>query len=181
MNQARFTFLLRMLRFDSTNTRAEGCATDVFAPFRQMWEKFIENCKGNYTPSEYVSIDETLLSFRGRSPFKMYIPKKPDKYRMKNVSMGEARTFYLCNAIPYVGKATLTERSPLEKPAQYVMKLANQNIKTNRNITTDNRFTSYGLAEALTANKLTLVGCLRKDKRELPPSFVSVQNVPLKT
>jgi len=49
---------------------------------------------------------------------------------------------------------------------------------TNRNITTDNWFTSLlELAEQLLATKLTLVGTLRKNKGEVPPHML-VKNLP---
>ncbi|KAL4098870.1 hypothetical protein QTP88_023388 [Uroleucon formosanum] len=113
-------------------------------------------CKNNYTPSEYVTVDETLLSFPGRCPFKMYLPAKPDKYGLKIISICDAKTFYFYGGIPYIGKET---RNPndLLIPTQYVLNLMEPIMGTNRNVTTDNWFTSIELAEQLRVKKLTLV------------------------
>ena len=45
-----------------------------------------------YEPSTYATFDEQLLSFRGRCAFKIYMPKKPDKYGLKIVSINDAET-----------------------------------------------------------------------------------------
>ncbi|XP_071056485.1 piggyBac transposable element-derived protein 4-like [Onthophagus taurus] len=175
-----FKFLLYCLRFDSKTTREERRASDKFAAFREVWDLFISNCKENYTPSEYVTVDETLLSFRGRAPFKMYLPSKPDKYGLKIISLCDAKTFNFCGGIPYVGKET-RKRSDFLLPTQYVLSLIEPIVGTNRNVTTDNWFTSLELARALLDRKLTLVGTLRKNKREVPPHMLDVKNLPLMT
>jgi len=40
---------------------------------------FAEKCQALYTPSPFVCIDETLVGFCGRSPFRVYISSKPDR------------------------------------------------------------------------------------------------------
>lgn len=64
--------------FDDKTTRAERQNTDKFAPFREIWSMFIENCKKYYTPSQNCTIDEQLLEFRGKFFAKVYIKSKPD-------------------------------------------------------------------------------------------------------
>lgn len=170
MTKNRFSFLIRCLRFDDKNTRVERKKKDKFAAVRNLWEKFVENCRKNYTPSEYVTVDEQLLSFRGRCPFKMYIPNKPDKYGIKIVMLCDAKTFYMLNAIPYIGKEERTSNLPI--PTQYVLKLTEPIQDTNRNVTMDNWFTSVPLAVELLKHGLTMVGTLRKNKPEIPPEFL---------
>lgn len=133
---------------------------------------FIQHCLKYYTPSEYLTVDETLLSFRGRCPFKMFIPSKPDKYGIKIISLCDARTFYFISGIPYVGKEGNKKKGDLNLPTQYVLTLTESVRNSNPNVTTDNWFTSCELAEELTKRKLTLVGTLRKNKKEIPPSML---------
>lgn len=154
MSKNRFEFLLNCLRFDDKSTREERKAQDKFAPIREIWDLFIQNCNKNYTPSEHVTIDEQLLGFRGRCPFKMYLPNKPDKYGLKIVMMCDAKTFYMCSAIPYVGKEQhANDDKNVSIPTKYVLKLTETIYNTNRNVTVDNWFSSIDLAEKLLQKK----------------------------
>ncbi|CAB3260812.1 unnamed protein product [Arctia plantaginis] len=74
MSRERFDFLLNCLRFDDKSTRNERKAQDKFAPIRDLWEVFIQICRDSYKAGSYITIDEQLLGFRGRCPFRMYIP-----------------------------------------------------------------------------------------------------------
>lgn len=153
------------MRFDDKNTRNQQKSSDKFAAFREIWDMFIQHCLKYYTPSEYLTVDETLLSFRGRCPFKMFIPSKPDKYGLKIISLCDARTFYFISGIPYVGKQGKKKKGDLNLPTQYILTLSESVRNSNRNVTTDNWFTSCELAEELTKRKLTFVGTLRKKQK----------------
>lgn len=92
MPQNRFVFLASCLSFDM---REDRCSTDRLSPIRELWEKFIKNCEFYYTPSNDITVDGQLLSFRGRCKFRMYIKSKPDKYGLKIIEMNDAQTFYM--------------------------------------------------------------------------------------
>ena len=96
----RFEWLMRTIRFDN---RRERDPTDKFAPIRAIWDLFIANCKRLYSPGACVTVDEMLAAFRGRVPFKMYIPSKPAKYGIKLFMVNDAASQYALNAIPYLG------------------------------------------------------------------------------
>ncbi|KAJ8909642.1 hypothetical protein NQ315_015334 [Exocentrus adspersus] len=111
------------------------------------------------SPSSYVTIDEQLLGFRGRCPFRMYIPNKLSKYGIKIVLVCDVSSKYMFDAMPYLGKSTNTNGS-------------------SRNITMDNWFTSIKLADDLLAPpyNLTMVGTIRKNKRDIPPEMLATKN-----
>lgn len=72
MQEKRSLVLTAPLRFDDTETREERRLTDNTAPIAEFFSRFIDNCqRGYYVPSE-VTVDEMLLPFRGRCPFKVY-------------------------------------------------------------------------------------------------------------
>lgn len=97
-SRQRFVFLSASLRFDDKSARDPN---DKFSPVRQIWEIFIGNCQRYYKPSKKFTVDEQLLSFRGRCGFKMYIKSKPDKYGLKLVTLNDAETAYLVNISKY--------------------------------------------------------------------------------
>lgn len=170
----RFKLITMCIRFDDKSTRPARKVNDPFAPIREIWDLFIENCKTYYTPSEYCTIDEQLLGTRCRCPFKVYIRNKPDKYGIKIVTLCVAKTFYMVDVVPYTGK--VNKPSDESVPSYYVRTLTQTIHGTNRNVTMDNWFTSVPLArKMLTDHKLTIVGTLRKNKREIPVSLVSTK------
>lgn len=130
----RFKFIILCIRFDDKSTRKERKADDPFANIREIWDKFINNCKNNYQPDSKCTIDEQLLSFHGRCRFRMYLPAKPDKYGLKVVTLNDSTTHYLFNAIPYCGAVTDKDRNE-SMPSYYVRKLSEPIYNTDRNIT----------------------------------------------
>ncbi|XP_014276908.1 piggyBac transposable element-derived protein 4 [Halyomorpha halys] len=170
MTKNRFDLLLRVLRFDDKETREDRKATDKFAAFREMWEQFQKNCLKYYTPSENLTVDRTLLSFRGKCPFKAYSPIRRDKCGLMTISMCDAMTFYYLGGVPYIKNEK--SKGDLPKAAQYVLELAQPFVGSGRNITCDSWFSSFELVDELLRNKLTMVGSLRKNKQQIPPSMM---------
>ena len=172
MPLARFQFLMNTLRFDDKTTRQNQMNGDRFAAIRDLWSNFMTNCEKNYTPAEYCTIDEQLLAFRGRCSFKMYVPSKPNKYGIKILMMCDSKTYYMLSAIPYTGAQQQKGDEPLA--TKYVIELSKPIHGTYRNITMDNWFSSIPLADMMLQNhKITVVGTLRKNKAEIPPSFLA--------
>lgn len=153
MSLQRFRFLLRCLRFDNMHDRAGRRTIDKLAPIRELYELFVHNCKRYYSLSEYVCIDEMLVKFRGRCPFRQYIPSKPGKYGIKMFAMVDARTMYTSNFEIYVGKQPEGPYIISNSPSDVVMRLIEPIEGTGRNITTDNWYTSIPIANELLLKK----------------------------
>lgn len=160
--------ILTMLRFDIPKVRNRN---DRIAPIRNIFEKLIRNCQNIYTPNADVTIDEQLVTFRGRCKFKMYIPSKPGRHGIKIWAMCDSKNSYLYNAKIYAGKEN--NRTEINQGENVVKELSMPIYKTGRNITMDNFFTSCFLARYLLSQKITIVGTVRKNKAFLPISFQS--------
>ncbi|XP_024881294.1 uncharacterized protein LOC112460711 isoform X1 [Temnothorax curvispinosus] len=169
MCSRRFGFLAARLRFDDKNTRAERRKHDLLAPIRDLWEKFIQNCMTNYTPSEEMTVDKQLFGFRGKFPAKVYIKSK-ERYGIKIMCLNDATTYYLYNALPYVGKEnTLADESI---PSYYVRTICQPIYGSNRILTCDNWFTSIEIFDKMLKEySLSMVGTISKNKQHLPESF----------
>lgn len=98
MTEKRCSVLLRALRFDDSATRADREKTDKGACITDLLSDFVSNCQQNYSPGAHMTVDETLVPFRGRVRFLVYNPKKPAKYGIKIMCMTEAHNSYLYNA-----------------------------------------------------------------------------------
>jgi len=66
------------MKFDDKNTRVERKVVDRLALIQEIWDKFIINYIANYELSSTCTLDEQLLSFRGKCLFHMYFPAKCD-------------------------------------------------------------------------------------------------------
>jgi len=177
MSLARFNFLVSCLRFDSKDTGENRRLITKFAPISEVWEILIKNCETLYKPSSYLTIDEQLVGFRGRCPFKIYIPSKPNKYGVKIKMMCDNATKYMISALPYCGKGTVPTNEPA---AHYFVERLISSVKgSNRNITMDNWFTSVPLTQKLLADyKLTVIGKIkRNNKREFPNEFIDLKYI----
>ena len=122
-----------------------------------------------------------LLAVKGRCKFVIYMPNKPSKYGIKIMILSDARQFYVYNAYIYHGKGSdglgLTEvEKKLAVPTQSVLRLVKPIENSNRNVTADNWFSSTPLAEILLQKRLTYLGTLKKNKREIPSEFKPNKN-----
>ncbi|CAJ0957569.1 unnamed protein product [Ranitomeya imitator] len=87
----------------------------------------------------------------------------------------DASKTYTYNLEVYAGKQPEGPYCVSNKPIDVVKRLAEPLFGSGRNITADNWFTSCDLIDYLKIQKLSYVGTVRKNKRELPPQFVSVK------
>lgn len=165
MSLERFCYISRVLRFDNKSTRQERRRRDKLSAVRDIWEKWLEILPKLYYPCENVTVNEQLVAFRGRCPFKQYMPSKPSKYGIKIWTLCDSKTSYVIKAQIYTGK------DPGSKPEK------NQGMRVvsdltyelrGHNITCDNFFTSYNLRQLLLNRNSTMLGTMRKNKPELP-------------
>ncbi|XP_015429448.1 PREDICTED: piggyBac transposable element-derived protein 3-like [Dufourea novaeangliae] len=80
MSRDRFVDIFKYIRFDDSTTRDTRKANDKLAPLRNITNIFTTNCRESYDASNVGSVDEQLVEFRGRCPFKVYMPDKPGKF-----------------------------------------------------------------------------------------------------
>ncbi|KAF2890383.1 hypothetical protein ILUMI_15790 [Ignelater luminosus] len=179
MSLARFSFLLACLRFDDLDTRIERSKTNKLAAISEIFQKFVENCNACCCSGTYVTVDEMLITFRGRCSFKMYMPNKPAKHGIKVQILANAKTHCMCMAEIYAGAEVGNknkENFKLANPTRVVLRLAAPIIGTNRNITADNWYSSVKLVEELRKHNITYVGTLKKNKRAIPLEFLPNRN-----
>ncbi|XP_066253838.1 piggyBac transposable element-derived protein 4-like [Euwallacea similis] len=165
MSLKRFCFLMRCMRFDDITTRNYRREIDKFAPIKEVFETFVANFQNNFISNR--------TAFRGRCSFKQYIPSKPAKYGIKMFVLVDAKTQYTFNLEPYVGCQPEGPYKQNNSTENIVLRLVYPVERTNRNITAENWFSSVSLVKKLlTEKRLTYVGTMRKNKREIPVEFL---------
>ncbi|XP_024151020.1 piggyBac transposable element-derived protein 4-like [Oryzias melastigma] len=172
MSLQQFHVISRIIRFDNRDTRSIRWRNDKLAAIRNIWDKWVERLPLMYNPGPEVTVDERLVTFRGRSSFKVYIPSKPGKYGIKIWAACDAKSSYAWNMQVYMGKPS-TGRAEKNQGMRVVLDMTTG--LQGHNITCDNFFTSHALGQELLKRKLTMVGTVRKNKPELPPALVSTR------
>ncbi|XP_071022882.1 piggyBac transposable element-derived protein 3-like [Oncorhynchus clarkii lewisi] len=159
----------RLLRFDDRQSRPARLATDKLAAIREVWDLWEARLPALYNPGPDVTVDEQLVPFRGRCPFRQYIPSKPAKYGIKSWVACDAKSSYAWKMQVYTGKAA--GGGPEKNQGMRVVLDLTTGL-SGRNVTCDNFFTSYDLGQRLLERNLTMVGTVRKNKAELPPALL---------
>ena len=100
------------------------------------------------------------------------MPSKPAKYGLKFWLLADASSYYVSNLQMYTGK----DKSRTEELGMHVvLSLTSHLYGTGRNITCDNLFTSLKLACKLSLERMTLVGRIRSNRREVPKELCEVK------
>ena len=87
-----------------------------------------EKCSTLWTPRQHISIDESMVPFKGNIHFRVYNPNKPDKYGIKTFKLGDSTNGYCCSFDIYVGQTGNQTVSKYGKTYDLVMSLL-QNYK----------------------------------------------------
>ena len=164
ISRDRLLLLIKFCRFD-VQTR-DACKDDWFGHIRDVWDIFNNRCQQLYGLGPHVTIDEMLQKFCGRCKFRQYMPSKSGRYGIKYWILADVENHYCYNAIPCLGKET--EFPAVNLGAQVVKSLVEPIKGTNRIITFDCYFASVDLFEELFKDKLTAVGTVMPNRKDLP-------------
>ena len=117
--------------------------------------------KSIYVPGSVISMDETMVPWKGRLLFKQYIPGKAHKYGVKIYKLA-ATNGYTWHFMVYTGKQDPT--AGLGYAQTVLIDLVDDLLVYHRTVVLDNFFTSISLAESLLRNDTYLIGTLRSNR-----------------
>lgn len=101
MSLYRFKEISRCIRFDDRRCR-DG--SDKLAPIRNIYEKWLPQLKKAYRPGKFITVDEMILPFKGKVPFKQRVPSKVCLYGIRIWVAVDSQTHYAYNLQIYEGK-----------------------------------------------------------------------------
>ena len=169
MSRPMFEKITKYIRFDLSNTRQTRRQVTKFAPMGYVFDMWEQQLSKPFIPYEYVTVDETLVPFRGRCSFKQYMPSKPAKYGLKFWCLCDAQTGYCLRMMPYLGADVGSVRQT--GLGERVVLDLTRGLDVGRTVVTDNFFTSFALTRELRNRNLGHIGTVRKNRRELPREF----------
>ena len=106
MSRDRFSLILKFFHLnDHTMYIRKGLpGYDPLFKIRPLLEPLVENFQNAYNLGRHISIDESMIRFKGRIWFLQYIAKKPHKWGMKAFVVADSKTGYIYNWKLYTGK-----------------------------------------------------------------------------
>ena len=133
--------------------------------------KLVPKFRQHHFPSRHISIDETMIGFRGRFGARQYMPQKPTKWGIKAFTMADSTNGYLLDSIIYTGADTLGNEnsySTIPKPTQVVLHLARHYLNKGYHIVTDRYYSSVLLTLELEKYHTTYTATIVKNRIGLP-------------
>jgi len=126
------------------------------------------------TPGKFISIDETLVGFKGRLSFLQYIPTKRSRFGIKLFVLVDHDTGFVLAVLPYEGKKTkLVDNATISRKnigfggtAAYT--LLQPYLGLHHVVVMDSWFTSPTLAYCLLDKNTYLLGTVAKKRKNMP-------------
>lgn len=174
MSYRRFILIKKFLHF-SDNTEYDPSIhpnpklNKIWPVYTHLQKKFQEG----YVPEKNVTIDESLMLYKGRLGWIQYMPLKRARFGIKTYMLCESKSGYIWSTIIYTGKNTIFSKQLQNLPvsSQIVMDLMKPLLNKGHCLTTDNFYTSPELAEILIKNKTDTYGTLRVKRKGVPKNI----------
>ena len=164
MPKTRFLQILRFIHFvDNQDTSIDK--TNKMWKIQPVIDYLNKRFRSMYHPRRELSIDETMIKFKGRLSIKQYIKIKPVKWGIKIFTLAEAKTGYVLNLLPYVGKRVDTD---VGKTTQTVLDVGKHHLGKGHWFFTDNYYTSVELMTKLEQQKTLSCGTVNSNRVGLP-------------
>lgn len=169
MSRDRFMLIFRCLHFSSPGEEETG---DRLAKIRNVTDHFNNKMRQTYYPSRELTIDESMVLWRGRLIFRQYIKNKRHKYGIKFYCLNEPQGLTM-NMKIYAGKNDHT--SGKGHASKVVMHMMNPYLGKGHSLYMDNFYNGFPLATKLLSLQTYVTGTLRTDRKYLPNEVKSAK------
>ncbi|CAH1992799.1 unnamed protein product [Acanthoscelides obtectus] len=162
MSGRRFEQILRCLNCADDENKEDNL-------YKVSWlvKSIIKSSQNMFSPPEALSLDESLLLFRGRLRFRVYIKNKKSKYGIKFYEMC-SNDGYVLNIEIYKGKSNREDVRGSSKINYLVLRLLEPFLDKDHHIYMDNFYNSVQLSEILLQRKTHSTGTLRSNRKGNP-------------
>lgn len=173
LSARRFKKIKQYLHF--SNNAEYNPRTHPFPKLNKIWpvlDKLITVFKTAVVPERDVTIDESLLLYKGRLSWMQFIPLKRARFGIKSYMLCESKSGYVWNMYIYTGKGS----NPIlpSQPAQLcsstrtVLSLMDELLGLGYCLTVDNYYSSPELADILVRQKTDVYGTIKLSRKDLP-------------
>lgn len=159
----RFRQISRFLHFSDNET---GDSKDRLRKIRPVIDFWNQKFKEIYTPNEYVSIDESLMKYKGRSGYKQFNPSKRARFGIKIYKLCEATTGFCHGFKIYTGQDRTNRHESASE--NVVIELSKSIINKGYTLFLDNWYSSPNLFLKLHRQKTNVIWTVRKNRKNMP-------------
>ncbi|KAJ8930175.1 hypothetical protein NQ314_017039 [Rhamnusium bicolor] len=167
MSRNRFQSILRFLHFTDNLTADKSDRLYKIQPLVNLLNNRFKELK---KPGEVLSIDESMVPFRGRLIIKQYIPNKSSKYGVKIFKICDEKG-YTYDSIMYKGKSETRSKERVSN--KVVLQLMGDYLNQGRTLVQDNFYNNIELTKTLLSKKTHVVGTLRKRVKYIPKEILT--------
>ena len=178
MHRSRFQLLLKFLHYNDNedpNYDKNSDDRDRLHKLRPFIEIVRQQCKNIFYPGQNLSVDESLVLFKGRLKFKQYIRTKRARFGIKLYELTTSEGITL-DFLIYCGKGLYYNDDNNEMPSteRIPVSLMQPYLNKNHVLYTDNWYTSPTLAKYFLDNGTHLCGTVRPNRKHFCKDIVDV-------
>lgn len=165
MSRDRFLLILRCMHFAKNPAYGDPVPEDRLYKIRPIIDYFNNRMVEIYYPDRCLSLDESMMLWRGRLVFRQYIKNKKHKYGIKLYALTEPDGTVIKFSV-YTG--TLDEYGGRGHASKVVMHLMEEKLDAGHALFMDNYYNSYDLAVQLLQRNTLCTGTLRSNRQNTP-------------
>lgn len=171
MSRNHFELISSFLHFTDNEADRPERGEDNYDP---LWKirPLIDICEPQYTavytPQCQLSIDESIIKFKGRLSFRQYLPSKPTRWGIKQYALCESKSGYALRFLTYCGKGTVQLQEGYSLTETLCLKLLEGFEHHGHQIFTDNFYTSPRLFRKLEEDGTGACGTVKAGRQNMP-------------
>lgn len=171
ISERRFHLIQKFLHFaNNEDYDSSGLSKKLFK-INPILNHLRKRFMASYVPEKNVSVDESLIAWKGRLGWKQYIPSKRKRFGMKMFSLCESQSGYVYNFILYTGSGTVYgDCNYPDEPvsSRVVLELMHPLLNQGYCIFLDNYYNSVNLSNTLAKYRTDSVGTMRINRKGIP-------------
>lgn len=166
MSRDRYFLIMRCLHFCENLPATELPPADRLYKVRPIMNHFNSKMQTVYYPGKHLSLDESMVLWKGKLSFRQYLPKKKHKYGVKLYMLTESDGTVLDLTIYAGANDSLSGKNHTEKVVMFLMR---NFLNSGHSLYMDNYYNSCNLAKELLNKNTFCTGTIRKDRIGNPP------------
>ncbi|XP_020609172.1 piggyBac transposable element-derived protein 4-like [Orbicella faveolata] len=163
--------ILRFIHFvdNESEVPCDPAQHDCLVKIHSALDELQRQFRQNYIPAREVSIDQTMVKFKGRKFFRQFLPSKPIRFGFKLFTVAESHTGYICDFEVYTGRKGEAE---LNQTRNVVLRLMGPLEGKGYWLFTDNFYTSPELYFSLRERGIQACCTVRPNRKDLPKEIM---------